>query len=359
MSSSSPQRPPTVGDAQATMKVVVADANLVPQRNLLESRVPVGTSVVWADAQDEEALREELRDAEVFVGSRFTATMAAAASRLRLVHAAGAGYDGIDLTALPTGAVCANTFHHENSIAEYVAASLVVLRRGLLRQDYALRRGVWSSSVYDQTIAPPETLEGSVVTFLGFGHIGAAAWRLLQVFGTEGIAITRRGGVDAESSGMRWSADITRLHDALAESDVLVVSIPLGKQTAGIIARRELALLGPRGLLVNVARGPVVNERDLYTSLKDGTVGGAALDVWYRYPIANRDREPSTEPFGHLDNVLMTPHSSGVTANTFRARAMDIADNIVRLSESRHLKNVVSSIESAREEPSTQRESKR
>lgn len=351
MSSTSSHRVAAADDPRATVKVVVADANLAAQRSVLESHLPGGTSIVWADGHDEDALREELRDADVFVGSRFTAAMASAASRLKLVHAAGAGYDGIDLTALPVGAVCANTYHHENSIAEYVAASLVALRRGLRRQDSALRRGVWSSSVYDPAIRPPETLEGAVVTFLGFGHIGAATWRLLQAFGAEGIAITRRGDVDAEALRLRWSSDMTRLPDALAESDVLVVSIPLGPQTTGVIARPELALLGPGGLLVNVARGPVVDEHDLYASLRDGTIGGAALDVWYRYPAADGHGEPGTEPFGLLDNVLMTPHSSGVTANTFRARAIDIADNIVRLTEGRHLKNVVTGADSAREDP--------
>ncbi|HUX71204.1 MAG TPA: 2-hydroxyacid dehydrogenase [Cellulomonadaceae bacterium] len=323
------------------MKVVVADANLVPQRSVLESHVPDGAVIVWVDATDDGALLAELPDADVLVGPRFTAAMGASAPRLRLVHVAGAGYDGIDLTELPTGAVCANTFHHEESIAEYVAASLVVLRRGLLRQDSALRRGVWSSSVYDPAIAPARTLDGAVVTFLGFGHIGAAAWRLLQAFGAEGIAITRTGHVDAHALNLRRSADATGLHAALAESDVLVVSVPLRPETTGIIARRELTLLGPSGLLVNVARGPVVEERDLFAAVKDGTIGGAALDVWYRYPAADGHAEPASEPFWLLDNVLMTPHSSGVTANTFRARALDIADNIVRLHEGRPLNNVV------------------
>ncbi len=324
------------------MKVVVADANLVPHRSLLESHVPAGTSTVWVDAADERALLAELREADVLVGTRFTAAMGAGAPRLRLVGVAGAGYDGIDLAALPAGAVCTNTFHHERSIAEFVAASLVVLRRGLLRQDSALRRGVWSSSVYDPTVVPAQTLEGAIVTFLGFGHIGAAAWRLLQAFGTEGIALTRTGSVDARALNLRWSADTTGLHDALAESDVLVVSVPLRPETTGIISRRELTLLGPAGLLVNVSRGPVVDEGDLFASLTDGTIGGAALDVWYSYPAADGRGEPSTEPFGRLGNVLMTPHSSGVTANTFRARALDIADNIVRLHEGLPLHNVVS-----------------
>ena len=304
--------------------------------------MPAGTSTVWVDAADERALLEELRDADVLVGPRFTAAMGAVASLVRLVNVAGAGYDGIDLTALPAGAVCANTFHHEESIAEYVAASLVVLRRGLLRQDAALRQGIWSSSVYDPAIAQARTLAGAVVTFLGFGHIGTAAWRLLRAFGAEGIAITRRGDVDAQALTLRRSADATGLHAALDESDVLVVSVPLRPDTTGIIARRELALLGPSGLLVNVARGPVVDEADLFASLRDGTIGGAALDVWYRYPVAGAHAEPAAEPFGLLDNVLLTPHSSGVTANTFRARALEIAENIVRLHEGRPLNNVVS-----------------
>ena len=108
-----------------------------------------------------------------------------------------------------------------------------------------------------------------------------------------------------------------------------------------LIGAAELDELGPHGHLVNVARGPVVDETALYEALKDRRIAGAAIDVWYQYPGTDGRGEPATKPFDRLDNIIMTPHSSGVTAETFRGRAREIAENITRLSTNQPLKNVV------------------
>ena len=100
-----------------SMKIVVADSNLIPLRDDFERGLPAGATVSWHPGFDEEAVVADLCDAEVYVGARFTAAMGAVARNLRLVHVAGAGCDGIDANALRAGVVCANTFHHEASIA--------------------------------------------------------------------------------------------------------------------------------------------------------------------------------------------------------------------------------------------------
>jgi phosphoglycerate dehydrogenase-like enzyme len=107
------------------------------------------------------------------------------------------------------------------------------------------------------------------------------------------------------------------------------------------VGTRELDALGPDGLLVNVARGPVVDEKALFAALESRSIAGAAVDVWYRYPGSDGVGEPASLPFGDLDNVLMTPHSSGVTSETFVGRAIEIADNISRLAAGESIRNVV------------------
>jgi phosphoglycerate dehydrogenase-like enzyme len=323
------------------MKIVVADPSLAPHRSLLEDTIPAGVEVRWVSGSDEEELTRAIADAQVYVGSWLPAHIGAAATALRLVQAAGAGVDGIDPSGLRESVQCANTFRHEQSIAEYVAASLVVLRRRMLAQDAALRAGVWSSPVYDRDIPQPSTLRDAVVTFLGFGHIGQSAWALLRAFGARGRCITRTGSVEPRRHGLDAAGDLSALDEALSASDVLVVSIPLTRQTRELIGTRELDLLGPNGLLVNVARGPIVAEHDLYHALIDHRIAGAALDVWYRYPSGSNRALPSTLPFASLSNVLMTPHSSGVTADTFRERIADIAENITRLFQNQPLRRVV------------------
>jgi phosphoglycerate dehydrogenase-like enzyme len=109
-----------------------------------------------------------------------------------------------------------------------------------------------------------------------------------------------------------------------------------------MIGAAELRALGPDGVLVNVGRGPIVDERALYEALRDGAIGAAAIDVWYRYPTGRGEpAAPSDFPFHELANVLMTPHSSGVTADTFIGRAGDIAENIGRLARGEALRNVI------------------
>jgi phosphoglycerate dehydrogenase-like enzyme len=325
------------------IRVVVADSNLSRMRAEFESRLPAGSTVVWAVPTDAAAVAEAVTTADVLVSGSCTAVTVRSAQRLRLVHAAGAGTDGIDRSALPPGTRVARTFHHEDSMAEYIAAAAVVLRRGLLRQDAALREGRWLSPVH----APQETgwqptLAGATVGFVGFGHIGARAWQVMRAFGTRGVAVSRRGEVDAAAHGLEWTGSIDDLPHLLDRSDVVVVAVPLGPATHGLLGEAELARLQPDSVLVNVGRGPVVDEDALYESLRSGRLGGAALDVWYSYPSAPGEvRQPSRHPFHQLPNVLMTPHSSGLTRHTFSARAADIADNIRRLAAGEELTNLV------------------
>ncbi|MCF6387718.1 2-hydroxyacid dehydrogenase [Mycobacterium sp. MBM] len=323
------------------MKVFVADRNLVPHRLRFEAALPPEAKVIWAGG---DLSLDWLRDAQVFVGGRFTAEMAAAAEKLRLVHVAGAGTDRVDFSALDTDVLVANTFHHERSIAEFILAAAIMLRRGFLRQDRALRDGVWASSVYDDTIAQPPTLRGARIGFVGFGHIGQQAWKLLSASGCQGAAVTGSGRV-CDGAGLSWTGDVSRLDDLARESDVLVVSAPLTRETTGMIGRSQLSALGPDGVLINVGRGPLVDENALYDALLTGLLGAAAIDVWYRYPDAANGSgavcAPSALPFAELSNVLMTPHASGVTADTFKGRSDDIAANIGRLMRNEPLQNLV------------------
>jgi phosphoglycerate dehydrogenase-like enzyme len=320
--------------------IVVADRSLVPHRERFEGALPAGATVLWrAGAAD---LRDELRDAQVYVGGLFTADMASVAEKLRLIHVAGAGTDRIDFDALPADILVANTFHHERSIAEYVLAAAIMMRRGFFEQDRSLRRDVWATAVYDDAIPQAKTLRDARIGLVGFGHIGQFAWDLFRAFGATGIAVTGSGRVDAAVHGLSWGGDVTRLDDLLRESDVVVVSAPLTPATEGMIGADQLRALGPDGVLINVDRGLLVDERALFDALRNGDVRGAAIDVWYRYPAGPGEAvAPATLPFSELDNVLMTPHASGVTTDTFGGRADDIAANIGRLARDEPLHNVV------------------
>ena len=320
------------------MRVVVADGNLLPHRDRLQAQAPPGARFVWLT---DGVPYDELREAEVFIGSFFTADMVRAAPKLRLIHVAGAGTDRIDFAAIPPEVQVANTFHHERSIAEYVAGAAVMLRRGFLTHDRALRDGVWATSVYDRSLPQPPVLGDARIGFVGFGHIGLSSWKLLRAFGCSAAAVTGSGRA-ADDTGLDWVGDTTQLGRLLSECDVAVVSAPLNEHTEGMIGAAQLAALGADGVLINVARGPLVVERALYDALAGGVIKAAAIDVWYRYPTGEGPCAPSEFPFHELPNVLMTPHSSGITTDTFTGRVDDVGANISRLARGEELQNVVS-----------------
>ncbi|MET8980028.1 2-hydroxyacid dehydrogenase [Streptomyces sp. NPDC004539] len=314
------------------LTVVVADPHLRRLREEFEAAMPPGTTVRWPEPEE---TADALTDADVLVSGTCPAALARAGSKLRLVHAAGAGTDGIDVTALPPGTLVANTFHHEDAIAEYVVAATILLRRGLIRQDAALRRGEWEAPSY------PGLLGEATVGFVGFGHIGARTWQLLRPFGTRGVAVTRRGQADAVTEHLDRSGGMADLDALLDTSDVVVVSVPLTPGTTSLIAAKELARMKDTAILVNVGRGRVVDEDALYDALRDGAIGGAALDVWYDYPDPGGHGRPSRHPFHELPNTLMTPHSSGLARQTFTRRTQDIAVNVRRLAAGQDLSDVV------------------
>ncbi|CAL8975436.1 Formate dehydrogenase, mitochondrial [Cellulomonas sp. T2.31MG-18] len=323
------------------MKVLVTDRNLQPYQQLLAQHGPTGTTWSFADPSDGPAVLEELADADVLVGASFTPAMAEAAPRLRLVHVAGAGTDGVDRDALGSHVALANTFHHGRSIAEYVVMSLVFLGRRIGEADSALRRGSWRSPVYDPAQPQPSTLRGSTVGFLGFGSIGSETWRVLHGFDVDGVALVRRPDRVLPDDRLDVLHGPGALEELLARVDHLVVSVPLTAQTQGMLGAAELGRMRRTALLVNVARGPVVQEQALFDALQSGAIAGAAIDVWYSYPAEGSLALPSRLPFAALPNVLMTPHLSGVTAETFRRRALDICDNLHRLAEGRALERLV------------------
>ena len=127
----------------------------------------------------------------------------------------------------------------------------------------------------------------------------------------------------------------------LARADYLAITLALTAETRGLIGARQLALMKPTAVLINVARGEVVDEDALYEALHHGTIAGAALDVWYRYPADGAPTLPGHRSFHELPNVLMTPHVSGWTEGMMDARAGVIAENIHRTARGEAPVNLV------------------
>ena len=290
---------------------------------------------------EEAAVTPHLADLDVLVSMGFTQAMATEAQRLRLLQVPGAGLDRVDRSVLPSTAHLANVYGHEAGIAEHVIGAMIALTRSFARIDARLRQGQWESQFAVATPPPlwPE-LAGKTLGILGFGHIGQAIAHRAAAFDMQVCAIRQR--VPAETpAGLMFVGGPERLDELMQRSDVIVITLPLSDATRNLIDARRLGLMQQSAVLINVARAEICEEVALYEALASHAIAGAALDVWYRYPTAAGAQLPATQPFHELENVLMTPHSSGWTEGMLKARAKFIASNIDRLALGEPLLNLV------------------
>ena len=283
---------------------------------------------------------EAVADAEAVVCFRLTPADTADATRLRLVQAMSAGADHVDPEALPPGCSLCNVRGHEQAMAEWVVMAMLALRWDLVILDRDFREGRWKDE--DARERRPDLAEHTVGT-VGLGPIGVEAARRARCLGMRALGVTRSPSHErAEAAGLEWLGSLDDRSRLLREVDFAVVCLPLRPETEGLIGKRELEALGPQGFLVNVARGRVVDEKALYEALRDRTIAGAALDVWYRYPSGEEpNARPSEFPFWELDNVVMTPHVSGSSATATRKRWEFIAAQLRRLAAGEPLENVL------------------
>lgn len=281
-----------------------------------------GHTVRCAKTPDEE--RAAIPTAEIATGLTIDRSLLEHASELELFACAYAGTGHLPLDALAEyGVEVTNAAGvHTPNASEQVIGSMLGYTRGLFR---AARTDHWEACT-------PDEFEGSTVTIVGLGGIGTGVAERLEPFGVTTIGVRRTpesGGPTDEVIGP------DRLHEALARSQFLVLCCPLTESTRGLIGHEELATLPAEALLVNVARGEVVQTDTLVEGLRRGRIGGAVLDVTDPEPL------PDDHPLWGLDNVLITPHNAGGTPKYYDRLADIVAENVARLEEGRSLRNRV------------------
>lgn len=204
-----------------------------------------------------------------------------------------------------------NMHHSDIATAESALALLLAASKWIVPVDRTFRRHDWSPRYQP----PPITvLDGSTALVLGYGAIGRRLARACQALNMTMLA-TRRSAGAVSHDGVAEVHPAADLHGLLPRAQVLLITLPLTAETEGLIGAAELALLPPGAVLVNVGRGPIVDEAELYQALHEGRLAAAGLDVWWRYPqekAARTHTPPSAYPFHELDNVVMSPHRAGM-----------------------------------------------
>lgn len=286
--------------------------------------MPAGFELAVVPARSAE-YRAALAEAEYLVGfvdALIEPELFRTGPKLRLVQLLSAGYDRADLDAARTAGVpvCNNGGANSVAVSEHAVLLMLAVSRQLVRQHLSVSAGAWRGN---QTPRVHE-LRNKTLGIVGLGTIGKKTARLAQAFGMTVVYydIARLPEDQEDLLNVRFRL----LRELLAEADVVSLHTPLNDRTRHLIGPAELASMKPSAILVNTARGPVVDEVALHAALRDGTIAAAGLDVFDQEPP-----QPDNPLFG-LDNVTLTAHLAGPTFESNTARVRNAFDNVQRVA---------------------------
>lgn len=279
-----------------------------------------GTLTV-ASALDAVTLTRDARDADiVIVRAPLPPELFAGAVRLRAAIRHGAGLDMIPIEAASTAGVLVANVPGVNarSVAEHVLFVALALLRRFRAMDRDLRQEGWLAGREHANLT--HELSGRTIGIVGMGSVGRQVAAIAHHgFGIEVIGASRSG------AGFPDFARRADLDDLLNASDIVVLACPLTAETTGLISRQRIALMRPGAILINVSRGPVVDDAALIDALASGQVGGAALDVFVTQPL------PADHPYFGFDNVIVTPHMAGITEESMMRMGVGAAGEAIRV----------------------------
>lgn len=296
------QPPPHTGTAPTLVIAFEADDF---RRGLIAETVGDAGTVVYLEDLDAHAGREALAQATAVFAQRMTQLPDDAgdllAENCRLLQFHSAGVDYLPLKHLPDHLpIAGNGGAFAEPMAEHGLALALAGAKRLLVEHEKLKTGAFNQFVRNKMLA------GGVAGILGFGGIGAACGRLFRGIGMRVHAIKRSGRTDEP---VDWIGTPDRLDELLAASDVLVLALPLTQASERLLTAEKLALMKPDAILVNLARGEIIDEAALYAHLQAQPGFTACLDAWWVEPVRH-GRFAMGHPFLDLPNVIGSPHNS-------------------------------------------------
>lgn len=304
--------------------------------NQLQADFPQHT---FLEAWDRDTLRRLLPDADIAFTPFVDADVFPSATRLRWVQSPAVGVGNLMFPELLASAVVITSARgiRARSIAEHVIGVTIALARQLPLAFRAQTKHHWAQDQLEGAHTSVRTLLGQRMGIVGLGAIGIEVARIAAPFGFHVSAIRRRADQPLPDAAVEvdaiWPPD--RLLELLGQSDVVVLAAPHTPETKRLIGRREVEAMKRGALLVNVARGKLIDDDAVIDALRDGRLGGAALDVFTREPL------DAQSPYWDLPNVIVTPHTSGAMQDYWTPLVALFADNLRRFEDGRPLLNVV------------------
>lgn len=240
--------------------------------------------------------------------------------RLKLIAISATGTNNVDLDYCRAHgiAVCNVSGYSTHSVAEHTFALLLALRRNILRYHADIRAGAWQAAMHFALHSHPlHDLDGSILGIIGLGDIGHAVARIGEAMGMKVLEAERKGAKEVRAGRAPFN-------EVLAESDVITLHCPLTPETANLIGETELQRMKPSAILLNLARGGLVDEMALALALREGRIAGAGVDVLTTEPP--RDGNPLLDIAGH--NCVVTPHVAWASQQAMARLAEEVVRNI-------------------------------
>ena len=304
-------------------------------------------TLIFPEENDQQIFLENATDANIIVGWRPTEELLKRAQKLELFINPGVGVQHLlplfQRVAMEREVVLCNGHGNTYFTAQHAVALLLSLMNKIVPHHNWMQQGYWRKGDANAKTVPLRKRE---VGLLGYGAINTKVHQFLAGFDIN-FHVLKKNWKRKRISTLPTKVKKYSFQDLTAfliAIDILIVAVPLTSLTQGLIAKKEFALLGPNALVVTVARGEVIDEKGFYEALKNKTIAGAAIDVWYNYhpePNAKGRKFPSKYPFYKLDNVVLSPHR-GASPMDDLERWNEVIENIKRYtSGDRNFLNVV------------------
>ena len=277
----------------------------------------------------------EIGDADIFVGFSLRAEQFALAKRLRWIHStAAAVHQLMNPRLIASNVLVTNAREvHGPVVAEHAIAMIFALAKRLPAAMRFQRRKVWGQHQLWKQRPTVCEVGGSTLGLIGLGSIGREIVRRAKALGMRVLAV--REHPERGSEGADQVLRTAELDQLLAQSDFVVLAAPLTPRTQGLINAARLAHMKPDSYLINVSRGPLVDDQAMITALRSRQIAGAALDVFASEPL------PASSPYWSLENCLITPHTAAVTKKLWERHYALFSENLRRFLRGDQLLGIV------------------
>ncbi|MFX0149745.1 MAG: 2-hydroxyacid dehydrogenase [Candidatus Hodarchaeota archaeon] len=326
------------------MKVLFTHRVSSELKEYYQTKIPSNVDLIFPDDLSNENLFVLAAEANIAVGYKFSRDFLEEAKNLSHIQVPWTGSETLDFELLKEYPSVTVSNSHSNSlaIAEHAIALLLAASKRLAYSDSHMRKGDWTPRYEKGENTNGYWVSEKTLGVIGFGAIGEKVAKILKSgFNMKVLAIKRNPDVVGKNEKLEFIGGPKDLKYVLKESDFILISLPMTKETEGLIGREELEQMKDTAILVNISRGSIIDETSLFLALKEKKIAAAGLDVWYNYP---KDRTNPTNvfqnhPFEELDNVVMTPHAAFKVVEREKIFTKDVIENILLVSSGKNPKN--------------------